>query len=47
MTAAREAFLDQHLRRWVALFCARIAEGTEKDFYRDLAECLTAFIGFP
>ena len=44
---AREAFLDQHLRRWVPPFCARIAEGTEHDFYRDLAQCLTAFIGFP
>ena len=45
--SAREVFLDQHLRRWVPPFCARIAEGTESDFYRDLAECLTAFIGLP
>jgi len=43
---AREAFLDQHLRRWVPPFCARIAERTEHDFYRDLAQCLTAFIGY-
>jgi TorA maturation chaperone TorD len=45
--SAREVFLDQHLRRWVPPFCARVAEGTESDFYRDLAECLTAFIGLP
>ena len=42
--SARETFLDRHLRRWVAPFCARIAEGTESDFYRSLARCLAAFI---
>jgi len=42
---AREVFLEQHLRRWVPSFCARIAEGTENDFYRGLANCLIAFVG--
>lgn len=42
--SARERFLNQHLRRWVPPFCARIIEGTENDFYRPLAECLTAFV---
>ena len=45
--SAREVFLNQHLRRWIPPFCARIAEGTENDFYRSLAECLTAFIAHP
>ncbi len=43
--AARERFLDRHLRRWVPPFCASIAEGTENDFYRGLANCLIAFVG--
>jgi DMSO reductase family type II enzyme chaperone len=42
--SARERFLNRHLRRWVPPFCARIIEGTENDFYRPLAECLTAFV---
>lgn len=42
--AAREAFLDRHLRRWAPAFCARIAEGTEHPFYRALAECLQAVV---
>jgi TorA maturation chaperone TorD len=40
---AREAFLDRHLRKWVAPFCERILEGSEQPFYRALAECLRAF----
>jgi TorA maturation chaperone TorD len=46
--AAREAFLDRHLRRWAPPFCARIAEGTGHPFYRHLADCLAAFVaGLP
>jgi TorA maturation chaperone TorD len=42
--AAREAFLDRHLRRWVPPFCAAICEGTAHPFYRSLAEGLKTFI---
>jgi putative dimethyl sulfoxide reductase chaperone len=42
--SAREAFLDRHLQRWIAPFCARIAEGTENAFYSNLAECLADFV---
>lgn len=45
--SARDVFLNRHLRRWVPPFCARIAEGTKNDFYRNLAECLIAFICYP
>jgi putative dimethyl sulfoxide reductase chaperone len=45
--AARDAFLDRHLRRWVPPFCAAIDAGTAHPFYRALAECLKAAIANP
>lgn len=45
---AREDFLDRHLRQWASPFSARITEGTDHPFYRELADCLAAFVaGFP
>jgi len=43
--AARQAFLDTHLRRWVPAFSVSVKAGTESEFYRSLADCLAAFIG--
>lgn len=42
--AAREAFLNRHLRRWVPGFCARVKDEAGSDFYGSLADCVAGFI---
>jgi DMSO reductase family type II enzyme chaperone len=44
LLAARESFLDRHLRCWVPAFCAAIVAGTTSQFYRALADCLGAVV---
>lgn len=40
----QEHFLGVLLRSWVEPFCEKIRQGTENDYYRALADCLSAFI---
>jgi TorA maturation chaperone TorD len=40
----QEFFLNKFLRPWVSLFCERIRDGTDNEFYRALADCLAAFV---
>ncbi len=42
--SARQAFLDNHLRRWVPPFTATVKDGSQSDFYRHLAGCLASFL---
>lgn len=41
----QELFLDKFLKRWVKLFCDKIKEGTDNEFYTSLADCVSIFIG--
>lgn len=38
-------FLDEHLGRWVGVFCTRIANRAELKFYRQVAQLTELFIG--
>jgi TorA maturation chaperone TorD len=38
-------FCDQFLRRWVVPFCDKIKLGTDNEYYRSLADCVSLFIG--
>jgi len=40
----QEDFLSNSIRPWVPQFCSRIKEGTENEFYRSLADCLSVFV---
>ena len=40
----REAFLLTCLGPWVAPFCEKMKQGTDNEFYRALADCLSAFM---
>ena len=40
--ATQQAFLTDHVWRWVPEFCARIRAGTDNGFYVALADCLEA-----
>ena len=37
-------FFDKFLRQWVKPFCDKIKEGTDNEFYTNLADCVSAFI---
>jgi len=37
-------FFDGFLRKWVNPFCDKIKEGTDNEFYTNLADCVSAFI---
>ncbi len=39
----QEDFSSNSIRPWVHQFCSRIKEGTENEFYRSLADCLSVF----
>lgn len=41
----QELFLDNFLQRWVNLFCDKIKQGTDNEFYTSLADSVSAFIG--
>ena len=41
----QEDFLKNSIRPWVYQFCSRIKEGTDNEFYRSLADCLSVFVG--
>ena len=40
----QEAFFNSFLRPWVPAFCAKIKGGTDNEFYRALADCVSTFI---
>ncbi|MCL4457589.1 MAG: molecular chaperone TorD family protein [Nitrospirae bacterium] len=40
----QEMFLHRFLGRWVKPFCDAITEGTENEFYKALAGCLSTFV---
>ncbi|MDH4163754.1 MAG: molecular chaperone TorD family protein [Nitrospirota bacterium] len=40
----REAFMLTCLGSWVAPFCEKIKQGTDNEFYRALADCLSVFL---
>jgi TorA maturation chaperone TorD len=40
----QEAFLNNFIRPWMPQFCSKIKAGTENEFYRSLAECLSVFV---
>jgi TorA maturation chaperone TorD len=40
----QERFHSRILSKWVPLFCDQIQKETDNDFYRALADCVTAFI---
>jgi TorA maturation chaperone TorD len=40
----QEDFSNNFIRPWVHQFCGRIQEGTENEFYRSLADCLSVFL---
>lgn len=39
----QELFLHRFLGKWIKPFCDKITEGTENEFYRALAGCLSTF----
>ena len=40
----QETFLNRFLRPWVPLFCAKMKESTENEFYNALADCVLSFL---
>lgn len=38
------AFFNTFLRPWVPPFCEKIKEGTDNEFYKSLADCVSTFI---
>lgn len=40
----QELFLDKFFKRWITPFCDRIKNGTDNEFYKSLADCVSAFI---
>ncbi len=40
----QEAFLSTFLKPWVPHFCEKIKEGTDNQFYKSLADCVSTFI---
>jgi len=44
---SQENFLEYFLGRWAPLFCARIKEGTQNEFYAALADCLDTLVQNP
>lgn len=41
----RESFFSRSLGQWILPFCEKIKEGTDNEFYKSLAVCLSAFAG--
>jgi TorA maturation chaperone TorD len=40
----QEIFLNRFLGQWIIPFCEKIKEGTENEFYRSLADCVSTFV---
>jgi TorA maturation chaperone TorD len=40
----QEAFFSTYLKPWVPPFCEKIKEGTDNEFYKALADCVSTFI---
>ena len=40
------SFFSRFLGQWLLPFCEKIKEGTDNEFYRNLAACLSAFAGY-
>lgn len=40
----QDTFKHKFLGKWAAPFCDKIKEGTENTFYRELSDCLLAFV---
>ncbi|MBI5212445.1 MAG: molecular chaperone TorD family protein [Nitrospirae bacterium] len=43
----QELFLNNFLKRWVKPFCGKIKQGASGEYYRALADCVSAFIESP
>jgi TorA maturation chaperone TorD len=43
-TAAQQQFLNNHILKWVPLFCSDVAKGADTSFYRIVAELTGAWV---
>ncbi|MFQ6091490.1 MAG: molecular chaperone [bacterium] len=39
-------FIDEHLLRWIPTFCDRVMEGSQLDFYREMARVTKEYLRF-
>ena len=42
----QKKFLEEHILAWVPRFCAKVIEGAEQPFYREMAEVTRSFLEF-
>lgn len=39
-------FVDEHLKKWIPIFCNKVITETESSFYKEMAKLTKSFIGF-